>query len=182
MTKKNYDHSTLSEILKNIKKNVFDPCEIQLVNLKMEEESLEYGACNFEIKTLKITFRISKITPTKIGQFVTLWKRNKNGIIQPFDVRDNVDYFIICANDRNRCGYFVFPKNVLYQRGILSGKKEGKRGFRIYPSWDIPTNKQAQRTQEWQLEYFLERNPDKPIDIRRVKSFFNFEKLNSSPI
>ncbi|TGN09689.1 MepB family protein [Leptospira ilyithenensis] len=162
--------------LNDIKENVFDHCGIQLLNPSMEKESSEYGACHFEIDDLKITFRIAKITPTKIGQFVTLWKRKDNGPIKPFNIKDNIDYFIIRANNKNLSGQFIFPKHVLYEKGIISGKKEGKLGFRIYPSWDIPTNKQAQMTQKWQLEYFLESSKNKPIDTTRAKFLLNYKK------
>ncbi len=45
----------------------------------------------------------------------------------------------------------------MLEKGILSdGKKPGKRGIRVYPSWDEVKSKQAQKTQEWQTRYFLE--------------------------
>ncbi|MFK7900870.1 MAG: MepB family protein, partial [Cyclobacteriaceae bacterium] len=57
----------------------------------------------------------------------------------------------------NRLGQFVFPKTELINRGIISTKiKDGKRGFRIYPKWDKPQSKQAEKTQKWQLIYFYE--------------------------
>ena len=39
-----------------------------------EKESSEYGAYTFEINTLSVKFLTAKITPTMIGQFVTLRK------------------------------------------------------------------------------------------------------------
>ncbi|WP_158857828.1 MepB family protein [Lunatibacter salilacus] len=35
-------------------------------------------------------------------------------------------------------------------------EKNGKRAFRVYPSWDATASTQAERTQQWQLEYFFE--------------------------
>jgi len=32
----------------------------------------------------------------------------------------------------------------------------GKRAMRIYPAWDVVNSKQAKKTQEWQLKYFVE--------------------------
>ena len=32
----------------------------------------------------------------------------------------------------------------------------GKRGFRVYPKWDLPENKQAKQTQSWQVSYFTD--------------------------
>lgn len=46
--------------------------------LTIEKESSEYGACKFKYSSMNITFRSAKTTPTKIGQFVTLWKRIGN--------------------------------------------------------------------------------------------------------
>ncbi|EMM74905.1 MepB family protein [Leptospira weilii] len=166
--------AALPAILQDIKDYVFDLCNIRIVNLQMENESSEYGASAFDIGNLKITFRLAKITPTKIGQFVTLWKRNSKGHIQPFDVHDLTDYVIIGVKDKNLSGQFIFPKQILCDRGIISDKKrEGKRGFRVYPLWDFPTNKQAQRTQKWQLDYFFENSKAKPVDIVRVRNLLN---------
>jgi hypothetical protein len=47
----------------------------------------------------------------------------------------------------------------LIKKGIIyKEKKEGKRAFRVYPSWDRTKNKQAERTQKWQLSYFYKIN------------------------
>ena len=52
-------------------------------------------------------------------------------------------------------GVFKFSKEVLIKHGIVSTeKKDGKRGFRVYPIWDKTTSKQAIKAQIWQLEYF----------------------------
>ncbi|MGQ7945208.1 MepB family protein [Flavobacterium sp. WC2509] len=122
----------------------------------IELESTEYGACRFLINNSTILFRTAKITPTKTGQFVTLWKRMNQGTIQPFDSIDPIDLFIISVRKDNHFGLFIFPKSVLITKEIVSDKKEGKRAIRVYPPWDITTSKQAQKTQKWQLDYFLE--------------------------
>jgi hypothetical protein len=138
-----------------------------------EAESSEYGAFTFEIDTLSVTFRVAKITPTKIGQFVTLWKRIGKGPIQPFDFTDSIDLFIISTRKDNRFGQFVFPKSVLCEQGILSANnKEGKRAIRVYPPWDETLSKQAQKTQKWQLDYFLEIPSDKPIDLQLLRKLY----------
>ncbi|TGN17386.1 MepB family protein [Leptospira idonii] len=157
------------DVLKDIREYVFDPCGNRVSQVQPELESAEYGACTFELDGLKIRFRISKKTPTKTGQFVTLWKRSKEGPIVPFHRNDKTDYFIISAKDENRFGQFIFPKQVLYEKGILSGEKPGKLGFRIYPPWDLAGNKQAKKTQDWQLHYFVESPMNKSVDIKRVK-------------
>jgi hypothetical protein len=122
----------------------------------VELESTEYGACRFLLNDSNVLFRTAKITPTKTGQFVTLWKRINQGPIQPFDNNDLIDLFIISVRTENHFGLFIFPKSILITKEIVSDKKEGKRAIRVYPSWDITNNKQAQKTQKWQLDYFLE--------------------------
>jgi hypothetical protein len=141
----------------------------------LETESSEYGACTFVLNNLNIRYRTAKITPTKTGQFVTLWKRINLGPIQPFDSTDSIDLFIITTRKDNHFGCFIFPKTVLITKEIVSDKKEGKRAIRVYPPWDETTSKQAQKTQKWQLDYFLEVTPNQTIDLKRAKSLFLLE-------
>jgi hypothetical protein len=139
----------------------------------MEAESAEYSACVFELNNLSIRFRTAKITPTKNGQFVTLWKRSESGPIAPFEISDSIDLFVISTRLDNRFGQFIFPKAVLCKHGIVStDKKEGKRAMRVYPPWDQTTSKQAEKTQKWQLEYFLEIPENKSLDIDRFKKLY----------
>ncbi|EMK13380.1 MepB protein [Leptospira kirschneri serovar Bim str. 1051] len=161
----------LIEILDNFQKNVLKPCDVSVESLFFENEGSDYGACNFKLKKWKVTFRVAKITPKKVGQFVTLWKRNVQGQIQPYDIQDRIDYFIIFIYDKNHTGQFIFTKDVLLRQGILNGNKEGKLGFRVYPSWDVPYNQQAKKTQKWQLEYFLENLKKDSNKADRVKHF-----------
>ncbi|TRW95625.1 MepB family protein [Flavobacterium gawalongense] len=58
---------------------------------------------------------------------------------------------------------------------LTTDLKEGKRAIRVYPPWDTTTNKQAQKTQKWQLDYFLEIPLDKPINLNRAKLFYSQE-------
>lgn len=119
-------------------------------------ESQEYEACSFKLNGKKVEFRSSKITPTKTGQFVTIWKRNKEGITEPFDISDDFDFMIICSKTEEKIGQFIFPKSVLREKGVISqNSKGGKRGIRVYPPWDEAENKQAEKTQSWQLRYFV---------------------------
>jgi hypothetical protein len=153
-----------------IQEILFDTCNFKITQPILETESSEYGACTFSLNNLNILFRIAKITPTKTGQFVTLWKRINQGPIQPFDSADPIDLFIISTRKENNFGMFVFPKSVLITKEIVSDKKEGKRAIRVYPPWDITTSKQAQKTQKWQLDYFLEIQEDQTKDLNRIKS------------
>jgi hypothetical protein len=72
----------------------------------------------------------------------------------------------------NHYGQFVFPKSILITKEIvITEKKDGKRGFRVYPVWTIPTNKQAEKTQQWQLDYFYEIGGT--TDFKKVKKLYN---------
>ena len=124
-------------------------------NYKINRESTEYNACSYTIDDKNFIERTAKITPKKIGRFVTCWKRNVDGITEPYKDSDCIDYFIIKVHSNDKSGVFKFPKAALIKHGILSTeKKEGKRGFRVYPIWDSPVSKQAVKTQGWQLNYF----------------------------
>jgi len=160
--------------LRLAKELVYDKCGLNLKNFKLSAESIEYGACSFELNGKKIQYRVSKITPTKTGQFVTIWKRNKDGITVPFDISDDIDFIIISARSDGNFGQFIFPISVLADKGIITmNGKEGKRGIRVYPPWDVATNKQAEKTQSWQIKYFLTINPESSTDLDRMKRLFN---------
>jgi hypothetical protein len=153
-----------------VKELVYDKCGFDLSNLKQNIESSEYGACTFELNGKRVQQRISKITPTKTGQFVTIWKRNKDGITEPLDTSDDFDFVIVTARNVNSFGQFIFPKSVLANKGIITRNgKEGKRGIRVYPPWDITTNKQAEKTQSWQTKYFLTIKNDNTTDLDLTK-------------
>ena len=164
----------MNSILLETKKLFFKKCEFEVLNIEIEKESSDYCALRFEIDSQKILFRQAKITPTKIGQFVTLWKRNiEKNVIEPFEVSDKIDLFVINVKTEIRFGQFVFPKSILIEKGIVTDKKEGKLAIRVYPSWDVAENKQAIKTQKWQLDYFLEIPIDGNLDVNRVKLLYS---------
>lgn len=157
-----------------VEKHVYKPMGLAIQNLKIEDESADYGAANFEINQRRIKFRVGKITPTKIGQFVTFWKRIGKGPILPYDINDPFDLFVVGVQTTNHFGQFVFPKHVLCEKGLVSTeKKEGKRAMRVYPPWDKADNAQAKKTQAWQIQYFFEIHEKVNIDFACVQHLFN---------
>lgn len=139
----------------------------------LEKESQEYGALDFMMEGMRIKFRVGKVTPTKVGQFVTLWKRLSYGTTFPYHIDDPIDLVIISARHKEHFGQFVFPKATLVEQGIFSTyNKEGKRGFRIYPPWDQTDNRTATKTQNWQLRYFFPIHPNQPVDTSLVRKLF----------
>ena len=167
--------------LNKIKTNVYDVydvCGLLISNFKIESESKEYDACRFDLNGFKIVSRNAKRTPKKVGQFVTFWKRNSSGIIEPLNETDSIDFYIITIQTENRMGQFVFPKSLLIRKGIIStNEKEGKRGFRVYTSWDNVKSKQAENTQKWQQSYFYEIG--KETDFEKVNKLFSQNDISN---
>ena len=124
-----------------------------------EAESADYGACRAELHGKRLVLRVAKTTPTKTGQFVTVWKRpHPDAEIAPLDEADPVDIVIIAVADDDgaRHGFFIFPRSVLIERGVMSrAGSGGKRALRVYPPWCTPESIQALRTQRWQGEWFV---------------------------
>jgi len=162
--------------LKNVDELIFQPLGLKLSNIEEDTESKDYSGCGFTLCDLKIKFRTAKITPTKTGQFVTIWKRNEKGETTPFDSEDVFDFYLISASKDDDKGIFIFPKKILINKGIVSnGKKVGKRGIRVYPSWDLTESKQAKATQKWQIEYFLDISQNSETYLQKVKILFDLK-------
>ncbi|MBL1240388.1 MAG: MepB family protein [OCS116 cluster bacterium] len=162
------NHFTFVQNLNLIQKLVYEPCGFETLHANQDVESDEYGAGTYKLNGLKIITRTAKITPKKIGQFVAIWQRDQNGITQPQHIDGEFDVLVINCKDGNRFGQFVFPKAALAKHGIIStDKKRGKNGMRIYPAWNTAVNKQAIKTQGWQLDYFLV--VGKEPDLARAK-------------
>ena len=154
-----------------IQQVIYQPCNMLFSQVEPEPESQDYGACTFDVDGAHVKFRVAKITPKKVGQFVTFWKRKNDGPIQPFDVEDDFQFLVVSVRFRDRFGQFVFPKHILLQYGILAHSgKGGKRALRVYPPWDQTTNRQAQKTQEWQLAYFQEIKADAATETKATQT------------
>lgn len=164
-----------------IQQLVYLPANFSFTTPIPEAESAEYGAYTFQLNDYSIRFRVAKTTPTKAGQFVTLWKRQKGGPIQPFDHSDPIDFFVISARKENHFGQFIFPKSVLCEQGVVSTNNQGgKRAIRVYPPWETFLNKQAEKTQQWQIKYFLEIPSRGKINLPHLHKIFGIDdSLNS---
>lgn len=166
----------MNTIIQEFENQILRNLNFSISNLQKDKECEEYFGYNFKINVQIFKFRKAKITPKKVGQFVTLWKRNDQKITEPFHENDGIDYVIIATEDDSKLGFFIFPKAILIEKNIFSTEqKDGKRGFRVYPNWSIPTNKQALKTQNWQLDYFIEIINNK-TDLKQVKSILKIKK------
>lgn len=155
------------------KEIIYDKAELLMTSVEKESESDEYSAYRFLLNHKNICYREAKITPTKTGQFVTLWKRNQTGTIEPFDDSDVIDFVIVNVRKEQNWGQFILPKKTLLEKGIFSTQnKEGIRATRVYPPWDETTSKQAQKTQKWQLDYFFNFSDQSKIDLEELRKVF----------
>ncbi|MBQ0862194.1 MepB family protein [Streptomyces smyrnaeus] len=153
---------------------VYDPNGFACSQPVPEPEGAEYAAHRFTLDGLSVRFRVAKTTPTKAGQFVTVWQRSVEGPPRPFDADDGVDLFVISSRDSGYFGQFVFPRDVLCKRGIVSRHGSGgKRGFRVYPPWVTTSNRQARGTQAWQVNHFLYLTEDGPVDTARARALYH---------
>ncbi|MEV6734868.1 MULTISPECIES: MepB family protein [unclassified Streptomyces] len=156
------------------KSRVYDPCGFTCSQPVPEAESAEYAAHAFTLDGRRVRFRAAKTTPTKVGQFVTVWKRSARGPIEPFDAADPVDLFVISSRDDDGFGQFVLPMDALRRNGVVSvDGSGGKRGFRVYPPWVTTANRQAGRAQAWQVEHFLHLPQDGPVDPARAEELYH---------
>ncbi len=164
----------MNEELKRFENSVSKVIGQKFTNITQDQECEEYFGFNFQIDKLNLKFRKAKITPKKVGQFVTLWKRNSEKQTEPFNENDNFDFYIIVTEQEEKFGFFIFSKKILSEKQILTtNPKEGKRGFRIYPDWTKTENKQAEKTQSWQTNYFIDLTNSEQKNIEKFKSIIN---------
>ncbi|GHF08070.1 MepB family protein [Streptomyces morookaense] len=163
----------LHDDLLSTKALVYEPGGFACSTPVPEPESAEYAACTFMVDGRSVRFRVARTTPTKAGQFVTVWQRSAEGPIRPFDAADGVDLFVISSRDDDGFGQFVFPCDVLVRRGIVSHDGSGgKRGFRVYPPWVTTTSRQARSTQAWQVDHFFHLGRNGPVDLTRAHALY----------
>jgi hypothetical protein len=156
-----------------VKERVYDPCGFVCADLSAEAESAAYGAHVFRLDGAGVRARVAKLTPTKNGLFVTVWKRLAGGPIQPFDRSDGIDFLVVTAREGPHSGHFAFPGEVLHRRGIVgSAAGEGKRAFRVYPPWTVTESAQAARTAAWQRPYFLPFDEAGTADLHLARALY----------
>ena len=100
--------------------------------------------------------RTARNTPTKPGAFVAFWQRDAGGSTAPFGDGDLTAGLYVFVEQQGRRGVFRFTGTHLAELGITSGRRPGKRGFRVYPSWCEGLNTQATATQRAQGSAFEE--------------------------
>ncbi len=77
---------------------------------------------------------MAKITPTKVGQFVSFWEKDEANKNQAFSYDNATDLLVINTfNNSGDFGQFVFPKEVLLKQKILKNvNSKGKMAITIF--------------------------------------------------
>ncbi|WP_303265885.1 MepB family protein [Staphylococcus hominis] len=145
--------------------------KFSLITHEFEQWNQEYEAFNFEFSGVEFKSRLAKKTPKKAGYFVAFWCKNENEKNRPFNFHESKDKLIINILDGYKKGQFIFPKELLVKKGIISSEKhKGKMAIRVYPSWEQNLNKTAVSTQKWQIPYFLDFS--KGFDKKKIKELY----------
>jgi hypothetical protein len=152
---------------------LFDRLRWHATDYRPESEGADYAAHTFRLQDQTVAYRQARITPKKVGLFVTLWRRSGTGPIRPLESGDSLAGAIIAVDEHERSGLFVFPFAALEKHGVAStGTREGKRALRVYPPWTTCMSAQAERTQRWQVEYFLQVGHNGDFDAKRGRKLF----------
>jgi hypothetical protein len=166
--------SNFNQIIEKLDSMIYKPNNLKITNLKEEKQNAEYAGGTFQLNNKAIRFRISKITPNKVGQFVSFWEKNEHMQNQAFSYESAPDLLVITCIDDNKIGQFVFPKKILLKEKILKTQdQKGKMAMRVYPSWDQPVSKQAKRSQIWQLHYFLDLSDIENLSVDHLLNIYS---------
>ncbi|WP_141542914.1 MepB family protein [Bacillus wiedmannii] len=162
-----------NDVIRKLNNIIYKPNKLIITNLKEEKQNAEYAGCLFHLNHKSIRFRISKITPNKIGQFVSFWEKDDNLKNQAFTYDADPDLLAITCIDDNKLGQFIFSKEILLKEKILKTQSQkGKMAMRIYPLWDTPVSNQAKKSQMWQLQYFVDLSDPNNLPIDKLLNLY----------
>ena len=138
-----------------------------------ETSSQDYGACFFYLNEQLVRLRVGKVTPIKIGCFITLWYRNPQGTLTAYAQTDPFSHLVVLVGSTSQHGQWIFPKKTLIEKKIIaSDHSPGKAAFRLYPNWEPALNPQAIRTQSWQRNYFIETTNKAQVSLQQMQAMF----------
>ena len=142
-----------------------------LDNYHEEPQNSEYESFVFSTSQYTFRNRLAKKTPTKKGYFVVFWEKDKHNQNQAFDFKESPDFLIVHVLDNEHKGLFLFPKVVLLKQNILRTlQTKGKMATRVYPLWEKRLNKTAEKTQQWQLDYFIDLSSE-IVNYKKIESY-----------
>ena len=130
---------------------------IEPLQILPEEQGSDYESGHVLLDSGKWRIRSARVTPTKPGAFVAIWRRSPSGSTEPFDSSDECEGLMVFVSEAERFGVFTFTREHLVDLGVFqSARAPGKRGFRVYPSWCTHLNTQAVRTQRAHASAFAD--------------------------
>lgn len=112
---------------------LYEPNHLTIKNIREETQNSDYRAGVFQLNSKSVRFRVAKITPNKVGQFVSFWEKNEANKNQAFSYDNATDLLVINTfNNTGDFGQFVFPKEVLLKQNILkTANTKGKMAIRV---------------------------------------------------
>ncbi|WP_142325850.1 MepB family protein [Bacillus cereus] len=166
--------NNFNDTIRDLNNIVYKPNNLMITNLKEEKQNAEYAGCLFHLNNKTIRFRKSKVTPNKIGQFVSFWEKDENMRNRAFSYEAAPDLLVITCTADNKLGQFIFPKEILLKEKILRTQSQtGKMAMRIYPVWDTTVSNQAKRSQTWQLHYFVDLSDINNLPIDKLLNLYS---------
>jgi len=115
--------------LKLIDNVIYKANGLILSDVNEEKQNAEYDGYTFRLSNKNsskhIRFRVAKITPNKLGQFVSFWEKDSNHVNQPFTIDNTPDLLVISTfSETDKSGQFVFPKDILIKKILLNRQKQ----------------------------------------------------------
>lgn len=146
-------------------------------NYQEEPQNSEYESYSFCVNQYSFRNRLARKTPTKKGYFVVFWEKDNNNKNKAFDYEESPDFLIVNVLDNEHKGLFLFPKSELLKQNILrTSQVKGKMAIRVYPSWEQSLNKTAEKTQKWQLDYFIDLS-SKTVDYNKLENILKLGEI-----
>jgi hypothetical protein len=160
-----------------VKKQAYDPARLDCSDPVDETTGEGDVAYAYTVGGAEVRFRGARPARNNGAPVSASCKKDEDGLTKPFDAADPVDLIVISVRDTvlsRNFGQFVFPREVLVERKIVSTDGVGgKRGFRVYPPW-VQTKTDAEAsTQAWQLEFFLRIDELRGVDTDKVRRLYS---------
>lgn len=166
--------TNFSNIIEKLDEMIYKPNNLLITKRKEEKQNSEYAGGVFQLNNRSIRFRVSKITPNKIGQFVSFWEKNASMSNQAFSYDSAPNLLVITCIADNKLGQFIFPKEILLKEKILKTQNQkGKMAMRVYPIWDKPVSNQAKKSQLWQLHYFVDLSDTENVATDKLLNLYS---------
>jgi len=138
---------------------------------ELEDQNQEYEGFVLTRDDRTYRSRLARKTPRKNGYFTVFWRKGEDDRNRPYTLDECTDRLVITVLDQGKKGQFVFSKEVMTSKGIVTtDSSKGKMAMRVYPDWVTGLNPTAKKTQAWQSEYFMDMSEE--IDGNLIRSLY----------